>query len=138
MDFAFWTKSYKIGFPSLAASAWKKNWVRYGGVPSVLRVPAPTPLRRFRMVCRLLRVPAPAPRRRRRLRRFGTRSATAPSLIFLAPRRSVFISMNSLHWRLGLLHTMEKELDEVFGGGRLLRVPAPVLLPLRCARVYYC
>jgi len=51
----------------------------------------------------VLRVPAPAPCRRRRLRRFGTRSATAPSLIFLAPRRSVFISMNSLHWRLGLL-----------------------------------
>ena len=24
---------------------------------------------------------------------------------------------------------MEKELDEVFGGGRLLRVPAPTVLP---------
>jgi len=36
-------------------------------------------------------------------------------------------------YKIGSLQSMEKVLGEVCGGGRLLRVPAPVLLPLRCA-----
>ena len=46
--------------------------------------------------------------RRLVVRRFGARSATAPSFPILRSRRSVFISINSLHWRLGVLPQWKK------------------------------
>jgi len=55
---------------------------------------------------------SPAPRRR--LRRFGTRSATAPSLIFLDSRRSVFVTASAVLAAAVSGGFMEKELDEVF------------------------